>query len=107
MYMELNRMAADGTQMTADGQYGYIMVTPNPFDAQFDALFELTAETDAVARIFDKFGVMVWHKDLGRLEQGRHRITLSPQLPQGHYVLNISAEKTILRTIIVKKGGMQ
>ena len=107
MYMELNRMAADGTQMTPDGQYGYIMVTPNPFDAQFDALFELTAETDAVARIFDKFGVMVWHKDLGRLEQGRHRITLSSQLPQGHYVLNISAGKTILRTIIVKKGGVQ
>lgn len=103
MYMELYRGGYVSTDKV--NAYGRITISPNPFDSQFDAVFELVDNADAVARIFDKSGVAVWHQELGNLEAGNHRISLSPNIKPDSYVLNISAGKQILRTIIVKKGG--
>ena len=103
MYMELYR---DGNFDKDKGDaYNYIGITPNPFDSQFDAIFELKESSAAIVRVFDKFGMLVWQQDLGTLEAGKHRITLCPDIRQGYHVLNISAFKQALRTIIVKKGG--
>ena len=103
MYMELYR---DGNFDKDKGDaYNYIGITPNPFDSQFDAIFELKESSAAIVRVFDKFGMLVWQQDLGTLEAGKHRITLCPDIRQGYHVLNISAGKQALRTIIVKKGG--
>lgn len=103
MYMELYRGGYVSTDKV--NAYGRITISPNPFDSQFDAVFELVDNADAVARIFDKSGVAVWQQELGNLEAGNHRISLSPNIKPDSYVLNISAGKQILRTIIVKKGG--
>ena len=104
MYMELYRGAygkTDNDNVCADG---YIAITPNPFDSQFDAIFNLQENATVTARVFDKFGVMIWQQSLGTLEAGKHRVTLSPGIRPGYHVLNISAGKQVLRTIIVKKG---
>lgn len=105
MYMELYRGRGQNVNKDKENAYGYIAVTPNPFGSQFDAIFEITESADATARIFDKFGMMIWQQNLGKLEAGKHRMPLCPDIKTGFHVLNISAGKQVLRTIIVKKGG--
>lgn len=105
MYMELYRAGRETINEGQGNAYQYISITPNPFDYQFDAIFELKEATTAIVRVFDKFGMMTWQQNLGTLEAGKHKITLSPSIRQGYHVLNISAGKQTLRTIIVKKGG--
>lgn len=103
MYMELYRRGYVPSDNAST--YGHITITPNPFASQFDAVFELADNASAVVRIFDKSGIAVWRQELGNLEAGSHRISLSPDIKPDSYVLNISAGNQILRTIIVKKGG--
>ena len=105
MYMELYRDGHENISGVKGNTCNYINITPNPFDSQFDAIFELKESTTAIVRIFDKFGMTVWQQDLGALEAGKHKIILCPNIRQGYYVLNISAGKQALRTIIVKKGS--
>lgn len=105
MYMELYRDWNGNIKEGENNAYKYIGIAPNPFDSQFDAIFELREATNAIVRVFDKFGMAIWQQELGTLEAGRHKITLRPDIRQGHHVLNISAGKQTLRTIIVKKGG--
>ena len=64
----------------------------------------LRENATATARVFDKFGVLIWQQSLGTFEAGKHKVTLSPDIRPGYHVLNISAGKQVLRTIIVKKG---
>ena len=104
MYMELYRGAYGKTDNDNTCANGYIAIAPNPFDSQFDAIFELRENATATARVFDKFGVLIWQQSLGTFEAGKHKVTLSPDIRPGYHVLNISAGKQVLRTIIVKKG---
>ena len=104
MYMELYRGAYGKTDNDNACADGYIAIAPNPFDSQFDAIFELRENATATARVFDKFGVLIWQQSLGTFEAGKHKVTLSPDIRPGYHVLNISAGKQVLRTIIVKKG---
>ena len=103
MYMELYRMGNENDSPEKNNINGRITITPNPFDNQFDAIFELTENSTATARIFDKSGILVWQENLGSLEAGKHKVMICPNIKQGYHVLNISAGKQILRTIIVKK----
>ena len=104
MFMELYRGAYGKTDNDNACANGYIAIAPNPFDSQFDAIFELRENATATARVFDKFGVLIWQQSLGTFEAGKHKVTLSPDIRPGYHVLNISAGKQVLRTIIVKKG---
>lgn len=104
MFMELYRGAYGKTDNDNACADGYIAIAPNPFDSQFDAIFELREKATATARVFDKFGVLIWQQSLGTFEAGKHKVTLSPDIRPGYHVLNISAGKQVLRTIIVKKG---
>lgn len=104
MFMELYRGAYGKTDNDNACADGYIAIAPNPFDSQFDAIFELRENATATARVFDKFGVLIWQQSLGTFEAGKHKVTLSPDIRPGYHVLNISAGKQVLRTIIVKKG---
>ncbi|WP_443703088.1 tetratricopeptide repeat protein, partial [Prevotella sp.] len=96
MYMELHRGSFEKTANDNASAHGYIAITPNPFDTQFDAIFELRENAAVTARVFDKFGVMIWQQNLGTLEAGKHRVTLSPGIRPGYHVLNISAGKQVL-----------
>lgn len=104
MFMELYRGAYGKTDNDNACANGYIAIAPNPFDSQFDAIFELREKATATARVFDKFGVLIWQQSLGTFEAEKHKVTLSPDIRPGYHVLNISAGKQVLRTIIVKKG---
>ena len=103
MYMELYRGIQNG--LTAENTNGYIKIAPNPFTDEFKATFKMADNAIAAARIFDKTGTLIWQQSLGALEKGSHEITLCPNVKPGTHVLNISAGKQVLRTIIVKKGG--
>ena len=104
MFMALYRGAYGTPDNDNTCANGYIAIAPNPFDSQFDAIFELREKATATARVFDKFGVLIWQQSLGTFEAGKHKVTLSPDIRPGYHVLNISAGKQVLRTIIVKKG---
>ena len=104
MFMELYRGAYGKTDNDNTCANGYIAIAPNPIDTQFDAIFELREKATATARVFDMFGVLICQQSLGTFEAGKHKVTLSPDIRPGYHVLNISAGKQVLRTIIVKKG---
>ncbi|MDD6590695.1 MAG: tetratricopeptide repeat protein, partial [Prevotella sp.] len=89
MFMELYRGAYGKTDNDNTCANGYIAIAPNPFDSQFDAIFELRENATATARVFDKFGVLIWQQSLGTFEAGKHKVTLSPDIRPGYHVLNI------------------
>ncbi|MCI7688587.1 MAG: sel1 repeat family protein, partial [Prevotella sp.] len=95
MFMELYRGAYGKTDNDNTCANGYIAIAPNPFDSQFDAIFELRENATATARVFDKFGVLIWQQSLGTFEAGKHKVTLSPDIRPGYHVLNISAGKQV------------
>lgn len=81
-----------------------ILVSPNPFDNQLTAHFELQERADnVVARLFNQVGMLVQVIKLGSLDEGKQNVVLYPHLNKGNYVLNIKAGKHIYRTIITKK----
>ena len=104
MYLELHRKGSD--ILSADDRFGRITISPNPFSSTFTANFELLTAADAKVKIFDKYGALVYSRSLGNLQAGINSLQISPDILQGTYVLNITAGKQVLRTIIVKNGGM-
>ncbi len=104
MYMELQRLGGSSDQNTL---YCHVTAAPNPFSVSFDAIFELQGDAEAKVRVFNQLGVMVWSENLGLLEDGKHSISITPNIPDGTYVLNIDAGRQVFRTIIVKKGGVK
>lgn len=106
MYLELHRSSNDDLSGKDTNRYNTIRISPNPFSYSFVANFELLTSANAKVKIFDKYGALVYSSSLGDLQAGKHAISLSPNILQGTYVLNITAGKQVLRTIIVKNGGM-
>ena len=106
MYMELSRNTLQNDILTTEEErFTRIYATPNPFDNDFTATFELKDPCVPQVRIFDQSGVLVYSSSLGQMESGRHQVNLMPNVKKGTYVLNIKAGTHVLRTIIVKKGG--
>lgn len=106
MYLELQRRGDDDLSGKDADRYNAIRISPNPFSNSFVANFELLTSADAKVKIFDKYGALVYSTNLGVLQAGKHALPISPDILQGTYVLNITAGKQVLRTIIVKNGGM-
>lgn len=100
MYFELQR---NGIQEMPQDKYSHIAITPNPFDNQFNASFELLNDADVQAWIFNAQGVMVWQQNLGHLEKGKQQVTILPSIKSGNYVINIKAGNQILHSLIIKK----
>jgi len=107
MYMELYTGKDSETEKHADERFALISATPNPFDHEFDAAFELLEPCQPQVRIFDQSGRMVFSQNLAILQAGKQSVKISPAIKNGTYVLNIKAGRQVLRTIIVKKGGVQ
>lgn len=102
MYIQLRR---SNSSKQTNSKFNRISVTPNPFISVINADIELEGACNVATRIFDKYGMLVFQQDMGFLEKGKQRISLSPNLKAGYYVLNITADKQILRTIIINEGG--
>lgn len=105
MYIELSRK--DCQIPTGGGIDGFnqIIVSPNPFSSQLRAILELVESSNVSIRIFDKYGVVVWQQNMGYMEKGKHTLHLLPNLTNGYYIMNISAGKQVMRTIIINEGG--
>ena len=105
-------MAAAHLVCTSKGErqaqrYTRVTATPNPFATQFDVAFELQESCRAKLKLYDVFGKLAYSHDFGKLEAGSHTETISPNVIDGTYVLNVTVGSRTLRTIIVKKGGAQ
>ena len=78
---------------------------PNPFATQFNAHFELDNACEAYLGIYSVTGVNAYFSRLGTLQPGAHTIAVSPQIPDGTYLLKVFAGEKTLETVIIKKGG--
>ena len=107
MYLELYTGKNNETAKPVDERFNHISATPNPFDRDFDAAFELSESCQPQVRIFDQSGRLVFNQSLGTLLAGRQIVQISPVIKNGTYVLNIKAGRQVLRAIIVKNGGTQ
>ena len=108
MYIELVRgNAVAGNETDENARYTRVTATPNPFATQFDVAFELQESCRAKLKLYDVFGKLAYSHDFGKLEAGSHTETISPNVIDGTYVLNVTVGSRTLRTIIVKKGGAQ
>lgn len=105
MYIELQHSDKSLTQDSGDDKYSNITVSPNPFTYSFDASFELKDASEVQVRIFDNMGLMIYSKNLGNMESGKHSVCIAPNIKNGYYVLNIKAGNQILRAIIIKNGN--
>ena len=101
MYIEL--VECDSDNVSSSGVKEYITVSPNPFVYSIDLAFNLAADADAKVNIFDTFSKMVYSRSIGHLEAGCNKVTISPALTSGSYVLNVIAGKQVFSTVIVKK----
>jgi len=82
-----------------------IAVAPNPFEFSFDATFRLkNAANNVKARFFNITGMLEDVINLGDLESGNNKVSITPNLRKGTYVLNIKAGDQVLRTIISKNN---
>lgn len=102
MYIQLSR---DNSSDRTVSELNRISVSPNPFVSVVEATIELEEECNVNIRIFDKYGMIVYQKNMGLMEKGKREIEISPNLRKGYYVLNITAGNQILRTIIINEGG--
>lgn len=109
MYIELERAGtANYTKgdTNSDETLSSISIAPNPFVDTFNATIELVEDVKNVqARFFSNTGMMEQVINLGDMAKGKHEVMLSPNIRNGLYVLNVTAGKQVLRTIISKKGG--
>lgn len=105
MYIELYKGKGINANNVKSNCWESVKITPNPFVSQFEAVFELDRNSAVVVRIFDKQGFVVWQQNLGDFVSGEHRVSLCPQIGPGCYLLNISTNNHVLRTIILKNGG--
>lgn len=110
MYIDLKREGSStlgsAQGLASQNRNDRISISPNPFDHQFVAEFVLRTDVSHVeARIFNQASMLVGRISLGPMSKGSHRVTISPQVGNGEYILNIRAGEQVLRTIIIKKGG--
>ncbi len=101
MYFELRRNTVNDEASNVPNDS--ISISPNPFILTFNAAFNLQNGADVYARIYNTTGIIEWQQGMGYLDRGEHEVTISPTIKSGRYILNLQADKQILRTIIIKK----
>lgn len=103
IYLELYKTTDTQQLKFADGS---IMISPNPFNNQFIANFELIEDVPSVeVRMYNNSGVQVFKKVFGFMQKGNNTLVITPLLRRGTYVLNIKAGSQVLRRVVVKRGG--
>ena len=81
-----------------------IYAYPNPFSSQLTISFELSGDVpSANVGIYTQAGINLHTYNLGVLSQGKNSFSLSPVLPDGIYMLRVTAGQQRFQTIIIKK----
>lgn len=106
MYICLQKGNAD-EYATPDvaGADARLYAWPNPFSGHVTLSFELPepVEKSSVA-LYSQSGMPVFTATLGALQSGKHSFTMNPSVPDGVYVLHVTAGTNHYRTIVVKKN---
>lgn len=100
MYIQLKKLNSSNAT-TSDSNH--ISVSPNPFSSVIKVAIELETSCNVTTRIFDKYGIVAYQQDMGHVEKGKQEFVMSPKLEKGYYILNITAGKHVLRTVIIKE----
>lgn len=104
MYLELKR--ADNKVCDLESCMNTVVVSPNPFLHDINASFELGEDCEVSVRIYNRSGLLAFKENLGFLEAGKHKVSITPKLKNDMYVLHIKAGQQVFRAIIVKNGGV-
>lgn len=80
---------------------------PNPFSGQITIGFDLPENvSSARVGLYSQTGMNLYLAELGMLETGKHSFNLQPQVPDGLYVIRVTAGKYSYQTIVIKKTGI-
>ena len=83
-----------------------LTASPKPFSGQVTVEFDLPETVaDATVGLFSQAGMNVYSAKLGSLPAGRQTFTVSPSVPDGVYVLTMTAGNKRWQTIVIKRRG--
>jgi len=107
MYICLQKDYSDGDmQRETDKNDTRLYAWPNPFSGNVTLSFDLVESVDnALISIYNQSGMPMYTTPLGTLQSGKHSFTITPSIPDGIYLLNVTAGNNHYKTIIVKKTG--
>lgn len=107
MYICLQKDYSDGDmQRETDKNDTRLYAWPNPFSGNVTLNFDLVESVDnALISIYNQSGMPMYTTPLGTLQSGKHSFTITPSIPDGIYLLNVTAGNNHYKTIIVKKMG--
>lgn len=95
-------MSADSTGASRLAAY------PNPFSGQVTVEIDLPeAVAGATVAMFSQSGMNVYSAKLGSLQAGKQTFTVAPPVPDGVYVLTVTAGGERWQTIVIKRRGVQ
>lgn len=101
MYIQLYRMSNSNRAISRANS---ISVEPHPSSSVVNVKLNLDETCNVSVRIFDKYGFLVYQREMGVVEKGEQEFSLKQRLKAGYYVLNVTAGNRILRTLI-NSGG--
>ena len=91
-----NEIAKDDTRLYA---------WPNPFSGNVTLGFDLSESVESGSiTLYSQSGMPVFAATLGALQPGKHSFTVAPSIPEGVYVLHVTAGTCHYRTVVVKKN---
>lgn len=106
MYISLYKVGANGIEEGNENRQN-IKAYPNPFSNKLNLAFTLSETANAKLVIYDYSGRNVYMNGLGTLQAGEQRLSLTPNLAQGVYIVKVFAGKQTFQVIIVKEGGQK
>lgn len=106
MYLSLHKVGTKGIEEQEESQRN-IKAYPNPFSDKINLAFTLTENADVKVAIYDYSGRNVHMTDMGTLQAGEQRFSLTPNLEPGVYIVKVFAGKQTFQVIIVKEGGQK
>lgn len=106
MYLSLHKVETTGIDETGQNKQN-MKAYPNPFSDKLNLAFTLSETTNVKLAIYDYSGRNVHMTELGTLQIGEQRLSLTPNITQGVYIVKVFAGKQTFQTIVVKKGGQR
>ena len=105
MYINLYKTNASDIDNNKEDKKQNIKAYPNPFSDKLNLVFTLPEPAEVKLAIYDYSGRNVYLTDIGTLQNGEQRFSLTPNLAQGVYIIKIFAGKLTYQVIVVKEGG--
>lgn len=89
---------------SASASSSHLNAYPNPFSSKINLSFELERpENNCYIGLYSQSGICTFSASLGRLSSGSHTFVISPNLPDGLYVMRVTAGDCRYQTIVMKK----